>query len=280
MAQLGVLVVFIGLHAFWIGFTLVKGHKMNMKTALFGAVGLAMCINGAALSDPTIWESDFGIELSDLTGEDDEAEMVTLSFDFAFAGINYTELYVGTNGGVALGDLGEADDYPSGDEFFDTTAPMISTFWSDMDLGSNGGVYFNDFGDRAVFTWDGIGSYEDDSTSNSFQLQLFDNGKIIFGYNGIEDNNSDNFDADIHIGLTEGNDPSVDEVDYSDGGPFSTGASVLELFGYDDSDFDLDQSNIIFMPNIGAPGYTVTVPTPGAVSLLALGGLVATRRRR
>jgi hypothetical protein len=250
---------------------------MNLNTALFGAVGLAMCVSGAALADPAIWESDFGFALSDLTGEDDEIEMVTLSFDFAYAGMDYTEIHVGTNGSVGLGSEGDADTYPSGNQFINTNAPVIAPFWSDLDDGT---IYFNDFGDRAVFTWDRIGSYEDDSTSNTFQIQLFDTGRIVFGYNGIEDNNSDNFDTDIHIGLTEGNlDVFPDEVDYSAG--FSTFEnSILELFGYDDEDFDLDQSNIIFTPNVGAPGYNVTVPAPGAMGVLALGGLVATRRRR
>lgn len=257
----------------------MKGHTMNMKTALFGAVGLAFCVNAAAIADPTIWESDFGIELSDLTGVDDGAAEVELSFQFAFAGMDYEDLYIGTNGAVALGSLGFADDYPSGDEFQETDAPMISTFWSDMNLEEHGTIHFHDFGDRAVITWLEIGTYENEDTENTFQLQLFADGKIIFGYNGIVDNTSSNFDEDIHIGLTEGNFPSIDEVNFSDEGQFSTGSSVLELFGYDDSDFDLDQTNIIFTPD-GAGGYTVGVPAPGAMGMLVLGGLVGVRRRR
>lgn len=241
--------------------------------------GAMICASGSAIAEPAIWETNFGLELSDVTGEDDEAAYAELSFDFSFAGVNHTELYVGSNGGVALGGLGEADDYPSSGEFFDTDAPMLAVLWSDMDMSDNGTAYFNDFGDRAVITWDDIGTYEDSGSSNTFQLQLFANGTIIFGYNGIENNDSSYFDTDIHVGLTEGDFPSVDEVDYSVGGGFSTGASVLELFGYDDSDFDLDQTNIIFTPD-GNGGYTVSVPAPGAMSLLAVGGLVATRRRR
>lgn len=257
----------------------MKGRTMNMKNALFGAVGLAMCVNGAALAEPAIWESDFGLELDDFDDYDDGSEMVTLSFDFAFVGDMHTHLYIGTNGGVGVGDLGEADDYPSDGEFEETNAPMISTFWSDMSIDSKGSIFFNDFGDRAVVTWSHIGTYEDEYSDNTFQLQLFDNGKIIFGYNGIEDLNDEYFDTDVHVGLTEGDYPSIDEVDYSADGPFSAGASILELFGYDDDDFDLDYTNIIFTPD-GNGGYAVTVPAPGAASLLALGGLVATRRRR
>jgi MYXO-CTERM domain-containing protein len=252
---------------------------MKTEKIVLSAIGALMISSGAALAQPAIWESDFGTDLSDVTGEDDSSEMVTLSFDFSYGGNVYNDIYMGSNGSVGLGGEGQADDYPSGDEFIDTSAAMIAPFWSDMSLDSEGTAYFNDFGDRAVFTWDSIGTFEDEDSSNTFQLQVFADGKIIFGYNGIEDVNDSYFDVDIHIGLTEGNlDDFPDEVDYS-AGAFSTGASVLEIFGYDDDDFDLDGTNIIFTPD-GNGGYNVTVPTPSAMTLLALGGLTATRRRR
>ena len=252
---------------------------MKTEKIVLSAIGALMISSGAALAQPAIWESDFGSDLSDVTGEDDSSERVTLSFDFSYGGNVYNDIYMGSNGSVGLGSQGEADTYPSGDEFIDTTAAMIAPFWSDMDLDTEGTAYFNDFGDRAVFTWDSIGTYEDEESSNTFQLQIFADGKIIFGYNGIENNTDSFFDTDIHIGLTEGNlDSFPDEVDYS-AGAFSTGASVLEIFGYNDGDFDLDGTNIIFTPD-GTGGYSVTVPTPGAMSLLAVGGLVATRPRR
>ncbi len=238
----------------------------------------AVGVGGQALAAPAIWETNYGSELTDLTGSDDVAEMVTISFDFEYAGVVYNDMYVGTNGGVGLGGVGEADDYPSGDEFLFTSSPILAPFWSDLDLSRHGNVYFNDFGDRAVFTWDGVGTYEDDRSSNTFQLQIYSNGKIVFGYNGIEHNTSSYFDTDIHIGMTEGglvNWPA--EVDYT-AAPFAAGPTVLELFGYDDDDLDLDYTNIIFRPD-GNGGYTISVPAPGTAGLFVLGA-VAMRRRR
>lgn len=234
------------------------------------------------LATPPIWESDYGLELTDLTGVDDGAEDVTLSFLFPYAGNSYDSVFAGTNGAVALGGLGEADDYPSSDEFIETADPMIAPLWSDMSMESIGTAWFNDFGDRAVFTWDAIGSYQDDTAPNTFQLQMFQDGRIIFGYNGIQDVTSDFFDAAIHIGLTEGDlsdFPSV--IDYTADAPFLTNDTILELFDYDVtvSEFDLDQLNILFTPEIGG-GYMVTIPEPATLSLLALGGLLAIRRRR
>jgi hypothetical protein len=233
---------------------------------------------GGASAAPAIWESDYGSELTSLTLQDDVAEMVTLSFGFEYDGVVYTDLYVGTNGGIGLGGLGEADDYPSGDEFADTSSPMLSPFWSDLDLDQIGNIYFNDFGDRAVVTWMGVGTYENKFASETFQVQVFNNGRIVFGYNGISENTTDNFDCDIHVGLTQGGVAELPvPVDFSDL-PFASGPTVLDLFLYGEDPFDLDQTNIVFTPD-GQGGYLIAVPTPGATGLLGLGLFASLRRR-
>lgn len=241
------------------------------------AFGLA---TGSVEAAPLIWESDFGDELSDLTGEDDAAEEVELSFLFSYAGSSYDTFYVGTNGGVALGDLGEADDYPSGDEFIETSDPMLAPFWSDMSLSSMGTVWFNDFGDRAVFTWDEIGTFQNTDAPFTFQLQILESGQIIFGYNGISEITAEFIDTDVHVGLTEGNlNEFPSEVDYSSDSPFFTDDSVLELFEYDKETFVLDGQNVIFTPQEEG-GYRVDIPEPTTLLILGFGGLLSARRRR
>jgi hypothetical protein len=227
-------------------------------------------------AEPLIWEADLGTELIPLTGEDDEAVYTLMSFSFPFGGSSYSSLYVGTNGAVGLGGLGEAGSYPSGDEFSDTTAAMIAPFWSDMSLASIGKVYGKLFaGDKAVFTWDGIGTYENDTLPYTFQLQMYNDGKIIFGYNGIPSLDSLDIDTDVHVGLTQGGGVTVPpEVDYSADAPFFSGDTVIELFEVD-SVFDLDQKNVIFTPQAGG-GYLVTVPEPCAIALLGMAALAVT----
>lgn len=250
-----------------------------MKTGVWVS-GLAVGIVGtsAAFAQPAIWETNFGAELAGLTSEDDAVEMVSLSFGFAFDGGSFTELHVGTNGGIGIGGVGEADEYPSGDEFINTDSPMMAPFWSDLDLQAMGTVHFNDFGNRAVITWNGVGSFENETAPNTFQVQVFDSGKIVFGYDGIQANTADFFDETIHVGLTQGNlsDFPVD-VDYSSS-PFHSPSTVLERFEQDVDALDLDQTNIIFTPD-GTGGYRVTVPAPGAAVVLGLGAIAMGRRR-
>lgn len=247
--------------------------KMGFGLAFVGIVA------GCALAQPAIWETDYGVSLG-LDGEDDDSTDVLLSFDFSYAGVTTNSLYVGTNGGIGVGGLGEADDYPSGNEFLFTSDPMLAVFWSDMDLSSIGEIYFNDFGNRAVITWDGIGSYQDDLLPFTFQAQVFDNGKIIFGYNGIPDINDSNLDTNVHVGLTPGGlSDWPTQVDYS-AAPFHVdGSTVLELWEYDAGvAFDLDMMNVIFTPD-GAGGYFVTIPAPSTLAIVGLLGISARRRR-
>lgn len=223
--------------------------------AFFAAVLVASLACAAAADDVAWWETDIGTALADLAGEDDATQEVTLSFAFPYAGGAYDALYVGTNGALALGGLGEADDYPSGSEFQDTPDPMVAPFWCDMSLASRGGVLFNDFGDRAVVTWNGIGSYQDEDLAFRFQTQLFADGRIVLGYSLIPGVASAMVDVDVHVGLTEGNLPAAPaQVDYS-AAPFSSGYTVLEVFPVDGV-FDLNRSSLVFTPE--ASGFAVT----------------------
>ncbi|GAB4385633.1 MAG: hypothetical protein Kow0022_12270 [Phycisphaerales bacterium] len=252
---------------------------MSRVMALTCSLVTLSTMTTSVMAQPAIWESNYGSSLF-LSGSDDDAEMVSLSFAFSYGGVTTNNLYVGTNGGIGVGGIGEADDYPSGDEFLFTSDPMLAVFWSDLDLSDIGEVYFNDFGNRAVITWDGVGSYQNANIPFTFQAQVFDNGTIIFGYNGIPEINDSNLDTNVHVGLTPGNLtdwPST--VDYSSAPFHVAGQTILELWEYDAGvAFDLDMMNVIFRPD-GLGGYTVTVPVPATTALLGIIGLAGRRRR-
>jgi len=259
----------------------------------------------SALAAPPMWEDDIGNEIVALTGCDDCNEDVVLGFNFPFAGANYTVLSVGTNGGIYLHNTAGEDpyfdyDYWDEDEFIDggdsdcvgidcegfsnSGKPAISPFGADLDQGSsnpNGTIYFNDFGDRAVVTWVLIGTNQrdsDDFALLTMQVQLFDDGTIVFGYMlepGVDLVND--LDTGIVVGISEGTtaNPSGSD-DFTADSPFDGGTTIYETWCYDedpnaapgDSDcfepgrddnsgFDLDDLNLVFIPLQGG-GYAVS----------------------
>ncbi len=263
-----------------------------------------------AQAAPFWWETNFGSELTNLTAEDDEETgAVSLSFLFPFAGTSYSDIYVGNNGGLQLGSLGDDDDidydiWEDFGEFLDDAAPSIHAFNTDLDLDEMGMVFFNDFGDHAVITWDEVGSFENEFAPFTFQIQLLDNGKIFMAWNGIPTDLQTDLDEGIIVGITPGDhesDPGTSH--FLTDAPFSGGTTIYEIWCYDtigdcdniDGDqenpttgFPLDGKTLMFTPN-NLNGYDVAfhvpqgpapVPEPGTILLLTTGlvGLVGYRR--
>lgn len=261
-------------------------HSIVFEPNPAGAAGFTVSSLAGApdIPDPPpVWESAFGEILSDLTECDDDQDDVELSFSFPFGDNDYTTVYVGTNGGVQLGSDGDDgcidyDNWECFDEFNDDGGyPNIMPLNTDLDLSSAGTIHFNDFGNRAVFTWNEVGAYDEELHLFTFQIQLLATGQIIFGYNGILNNEECNEDLleslneGILVGITEStgaDDPGGSDLD---SGQFSTSSSTIyQLWCFDEADscdgdragptnraFDLDYQNVFFTPNAGG-GFLVS----------------------
>ncbi len=259
-----------------------------MKRAILFCFALLFCV--PALATPPIWETDFGSEITGLTGDDDDEESVSLSFSFPFDGVDYSTVWVGTNGGVQLGSRGDSGDidydfWSSMQLFVSDNAPSIGGFFSDLDLSTTGTIHFNDFGDRAVFTWNEVGTDENEEALLTFQIQLFADGTIILGYNGIMDDPSedllDDLGEGIVVGISAGRQASGTELGPTDLStaqpPFNVNSTEIydrwcydeaDSCGYNSSDngwpgpintaFDLDQTNVVFTPT-GEGSYLVSL---------------------
>lgn len=281
----------------------MKSKKL-IQSAVFSLFAFSA---GSAMAVPALWESNFGDEITDLSGEDDEISNVSLSFLFPFAGDTYSDFAVGTNGGVqALDNAGLAgndddidyDLWADLDEFLGDGSPLFTPFNTDLSLEDSGSIHFNDFGDRAVFTWNEVGSALNPDHLASFQLQLLDIGQIIFSYNGIFDDAGeslfDSLDEGIVTGISAGDFGPNSLADLSVGD--NTGAStVFEQWCFDSVDscdqftgasndfFDLDQMSLVFSPN-SSGGFNVSaqansVSAPSMAAIVALSYLMFLRRR-
>jgi hypothetical protein len=287
-----------------------------MKNQGFAGLGVVVLVVAVAMwaapaaAQPALWESSFGAELTALTGEDDEEDSVTLGFNFPFDGTDYTTIYVGNNGDLQLGGLGDDGDidydhWEYMDEFYDDSDPVLSVFNCDLDQSTTGTVHFNDFGSRAVFTWNEVGTNEEETHLLTFQVQLQNDGTITYCYNGILDGSGEDYvnslDEGIVIGVSasDGTFPGPSDLTNT---PFSGGFTIYEGWCYNSADscdgfsgptnafFDLDQSCVVFTPQVN--GFDVETQQAGqpipalgttgfailAVVLASLGVLVLRRR--
>lgn len=253
------------------------------RTVTLAATLLLLFLTRSEAGQPPMWETDFGAEITGLTGDDDDYEEVTLSFPFPFGGSTYTSVWVGTNGGIQLDDLGTDGDIDydywnhQSDFYDDGSYPVIVPFNTDIDLSSAGTIHFKDFGNRAVITWNEVGTDKREEHLSTFQIQLFSDGRIYFSYNGVLDGPGedllDSLGEGILVGISgsTGSDPGT--VDLSN--PQSTaGDTIYEIWNLADPPantlFDLDMKTLCFTPKAGG-GFTSQIcdlSTGGAPDLL------------
>ena len=134
--------------------------------------------------------AELGPYVSDLFGDDDDHEQLTLSFDFPIGGTSYGNIAISSNGYVQFYGDEDAPATPSDydltpDYLLDAGYPTLALFWADLDLSSMGGIRFEDDGDSATVTWDHIGTNNDEQAPLTLQLHIEDDGAITFSYYGI-----------------------------------------------------------------------------------------------
>lgn len=169
-----------------------------------------------------------------------------------------------------------------------------SPYWGDLSPEdvtdpATEGVFFNQFNDDAdpdidrwVFTWSAVPEFSN-TGPNTFQVQLFEDGCIVFGYAHMTPLPDEGHYHCKLVGLTPGgNVADPGEHDYSSALPFDTGVEATVYEHFTDpvgscscvefppeggNIFDLEESNLVFCPN-GAGGWSVgTSLSPGALSV-------------
>ncbi len=215
------------------------------------------------------FEAGYGTRI---TSEDDDFFARNLPFTFRFYGVNYSTAFVGTNGYIT---------FNRGDTTYDeslprfTSLPRISAFFDDLygarssAPGGVGAMYINDqIPGRFIVTQDRVGHFSARGI-NTLQIQLFQDGRIVFAFNGITALNTGTI-----TGLTPGPNAPFQQVDYSANRNFDIpqGTAVYEYFTAANQ-FDLDRAFIIFTPN-STGGYNVRtiLPPAAAPSSLVTGG--------
>ncbi len=114
-------------------------------------------------------------------GDDTVRGPLPLGFAFPFFGRTYEEMWVSSNGWIALVEPARA--FPFNRQLPDTGAPaaLIAPFWDDLNPRNGGTVWWHSDGRRVVVTWEGVPRYGDGGPY-TFQAILAQDGTITFQY--------------------------------------------------------------------------------------------------
>ncbi len=195
----------------------------------------------------------------------------SLPFTFPFYGVNQSTAFVGSNGYITFG---------GGDSTFVESVPAFSSlariaaFFDDLyGAPSGGAVYINaQLPDRFIVTHDRVGHFSFGG-SNTLQIQLFRDGRIVFAFSGITALTTGSI-----TGLTPGPNAPFLQVDYSTTPIISVppATAVYEYFT-GASPFDIDNTFIVFTPQAGGryEVSTIRAPAPAPANTLTGGAPVA-----
>ena len=142
--------------------------------------------NGSGGYDIDSIDFTFHAELgTDLILGDDDSSQQALDFTFPFYGMDFSDLFVNSNGNLTFGE-GDVESSASVEEFVGGSLMKIAPLWNDFDPEPAGGVFFktDSVAGEAVITWSGVPEF-DTSNSNTFQVRLASDGVITFSYNGV-----------------------------------------------------------------------------------------------
>ena len=248
------------------------GANVSIVGSLVKAVGSTLVVGSAGASG-AFFEPAIGPRITALNCDDCTTPAPGgFGFAFPFQGASYTGGFLSSNGFISLGG-DNGDGCCSGSVFgLLEDFPRIAAAWYDLYPPVGSGVHFNTFTGRAVMTFDSVAEYCC-SGSNTFQIQLLSDGRIVFVYGAMT--------TPFHVSLVGvspgGSAADPGGSDFSSPVPFSSGASgtVYELFP--PGAFDLAGAAIVFTPN-GLGGWDVSGSLLSGAAFLALdSGAVVTQ---
>ena len=209
-------------------------------------------LGGGAGGVPAGFEPSFG---SVLALFDDSTTTRALPFNFPFVGQNFNSVNISSNGFLSFGaDFGA--DCCNGDRTrLLTSGPRAAGAWFDLISASGGGagtIFFNALADRAFATWQNVNEFCC-TGSNTFQIQIFSDGRVQFVYGSVLAQNHVAL-----IGVSPGGgvaDPGP--IDFSSSLPFNSGSVGTVYQEFPPGTLNITSASLLFTPN-GLGGWTVT----------------------
>jgi len=250
-----------------------------MKTTKLTALLIASCLSlVASHANAALFTNSFGSLVPGYSSNDDSSwGAFGLGFDINFFGTAYNQIYLNNNGLVTFG--GATSAYASSPINVQSTRPMITAFWTDLDTRNNpnadAGVYLSQTSTQTVITWNKMGYFSSNySGYATFQVVLNDSSAIPTGQGDI---------GFFYGSMSSGTDTHNASAGFGDG-LSAVNADELSWDTGRSSDVTsrLNDTSVWFNLNNGTPIVTPSnVPEPSGLALLGLGlaGIAFSRKK-
>jgi hypothetical protein len=187
---------------------------------------------------------------------DDANTQVSIGFNFSFNLHTYSQVYIGSNGYIGLGNATATSYSNNLSTTFSSTNEYIAPFWDDLNPTISGGnIYYKTQGSspnrQLIIEYNNVSKYGGGATTTVQAVLYEGNNNIEFRYG----NSTGNFSASI--GLIEGTGGSGHFMSLTPGSPTTTSTSNSNnsislqptngtnyLFSHNDAPSNLNESNI------------------------------------
>lgn len=156
-----------------------------------------------------------------MTDDDSELVSITGGARVHLYGVQYNQVWVGSNGYLTFG-VSDSDYTETLSEHFDL--PRVAPLYDDLNPSVGGTVSYKQLADRFVVSWENVPEYST-SNSNTFQVEMFFNGDITLSWLGIEA-------TDGIVGLSAGSGLPLDFIEDNLGNAGSCGAICQTDLGF------------------------------------------------
>lgn len=180
---------------------------------------------------PVNYDSAIGNKLA--AAGDDTSINMNIGFSFPFFGLNWSSIWVNSNGHLTFGAnssdwhfyTGDVNRLSSGSDLsgildlkFASLGPRIAILWQDWNPAAGGGIYISSRSDRMVITWNGVPLYNTSTVpvTATFQAILFNSGVIQLNYQSVSATPTGGYLTGISPGGLD--EFEVTTVDFSQGG--------------------------------------------------------------
>jgi hypothetical protein len=156
-------------------------------------------------------------------GDDSSINLGGFGFSIPFAGTDYTDIFVNSNGNITFG--APSFDFSESISEFESGPPRAAPLWDDLSP-NNGGLVLasTDFATELTITFVDVPEFFS-TGANNFSVTLYSSGQVDFDYGSVTA-------TDGLIGATPGNGAASMPVDLSAVGGGDVVDSLVELFGF------------------------------------------------
>jgi hypothetical protein len=136
----------------------------------------------------------------DIRGDDFVEYPLTVCGDLRIFDTLYDRIFVSSNGYITFG---EGSTSQSAEPELHFHLPSIAGYRADLDPLARGSVVVDEYDDHVTVTYETVPFWADETSSNTFQVSMYDDGSVIVHYAVLDG------EGDVIIGISDGADAAI-----------------------------------------------------------------------